>query len=62
MRRKQDLGYVVRVYECGCKGVGEDGRLCTVLLGRVVSAVMAQYCVGVVELSAAGVQRYVQEL
>ena len=53
---------MVRVYECGCKDLGEDGRLYVVLLGRVFSAVMAQDCVGVVELSAAGVQRWVQGL
>ena len=41
--------------------MGEDGWLYVVLLGRVASAVMAQNCVGVVELSAAGVQQYVQE-
>ena len=56
MRIKEaDLEYVVRVYECGCKDLGEDGRLCTVLLGRVFSAVMAQDCAGVVDLSVAGV-------
>ena len=64
MQRRQDLEYVVRVYECGCKDLGEDGQLCMVLLGRVVSAVMAQDCAGVgdgvVGLSAAGVQRCVQ--
>ena len=51
---------MVRVCECGCKDLDEDGRLYMVLLGRVASAVMAQDCVGVVELSAAGVQRCVQ--
>ena len=61
MRRRQELEYVIHVYEFECKDLGEDGRLYLVLLGRVFSAVMAQNCVGVVELSAAGVQRYVQE-
>ena len=51
---------MVHVYECGCKDLGEDGRLYVVLLGRVVSAVMAQDCARVVELSAAGVQQCVQ--
>ena len=60
MQRRQDLEYVVCVYECGCKDLGEDGRLCTVLLGRVASAVMAQDCVEVVDLSAAGVQWCIQ--
>ena len=36
MRRRQDLEYVVRVYECGCKDLGEDGRLYNVLLCRVI--------------------------
>ena len=60
IRRRQDLEYVVRVCECGCKNLGEDGRLCTVLLGRVASATMAQDCVGVVDLSVAGVQWCIQ--
>ena len=41
---------MVHVYECGCKDLGGDGWLCTVLLGRVASAVMAQDCVRVVDL------------
>ena len=57
MQRRQDLEYMVHVYECGCKDLGEDSCAwcCWVLLGRVASAVMAQDCAGVVELSAAGV-------
>ena len=31
--REQHLEYVVRVYECGCKDLGEDGQLYAVLLG-----------------------------
>ena len=34
MQRKQAMDYVICVYECGCKDLGEDGQLCTVLLGR----------------------------
>jgi hypothetical protein len=30
---RQRLKYVLRVYECGCKDLGEDGQLCAVLLG-----------------------------
>ena len=58
--KEADLEYVVHVYECGCKDLGEDGRLCTVLLSRVFSAVVAQDCVGVVDLSAGGVQWCIQ--
>ena len=43
---------MICVYECGCKDLGEDGRLYVVLLGSVFSAVMEQNCAGVVELSA----------
>ena len=32
--REQHLEYVVRVYECGCRDLGENGRLHAVLLGR----------------------------
>jgi hypothetical protein len=35
MRRMPGLEYAIRVYECGCKDLGEDGQLCMVLLGRV---------------------------
>ena len=35
MQRKQALDYVIHVYECGCKDLGEDGQLCTVLIGQV---------------------------
>ena len=31
--REQHLEYVVNVYECGCKDLGEDGQLYAVLLG-----------------------------
>ena len=34
---RQHLEYVVRVYECGCRDLGEDGRLCAVLLGWAAS-------------------------
>ena len=55
------LEYVLRVYECGCKDLGEDGQLCAVLLGW--AALLSWHiCVGVVELSAAGVQICVQML
>ena len=30
---RQRLEYVVRVYECGCRDLGEDGQLCAMLLG-----------------------------
>ena len=30
---RQRLEYVVRVYECGCRDLGENGRLYAVLLG-----------------------------
>ena len=30
---RQHLEYVVRVYECGCRDLGEDGQLYAVLLG-----------------------------
>ena len=51
---------MVLVYECGYKDLGEDGWLCTVLLGRVVSATMAQDCVRVVDLLVTGVQWCIQ--
>ena len=60
MQRRQDLEYMVCVYECGCKDLGKDRQLCMVLLGRVASAVMAQDCARVVELLAAGVQQCAQ--
>ena len=30
---RQHLEYVIRVYECGCRDLGENGRLYAVLLG-----------------------------
>ena len=58
--KEADLEYMICVYECGCKGLGEDRQVCTVLLGRVFSAIMAQGCVRVVDLSVAGVQWCIQ--
>ena len=51
---------MVCVYECGSKDLDEDRQVYVVLLGRVISAVMAHDCARVVELSAAGMQQCMQ--
>ena len=53
------------VYVCGCKDLGEDGQLAVhgaAHAGQGGSAVMVQDCVGVVELSAPGMQQCMQRL
>ena len=53
----------MRVWKCGCKDLGEDRWLCMVLLSRDASlSIMAQDCVGMVEVTTAGVLRCMQRL
>ena len=57
MQRRQGLEYVIRVYEFGCRDLGRGWAAVHSAAGLGCFAVMAQDCVRVMELSAAGIQR-----